>query len=158
MRPLDRDILRNRVYSGTSMAAVWYGWDNGLPQSYTSPSHLAPRHQEFFAWPKWGQYFQTNGEAGEAPDMAEPIRLMELAHDWDRATTKQQRDAAWREMLAIHADQIYGIGILAEAPQPIVINNALRNVPNDAIWTWDPGAHFGIHRPDEFYFAPDGND
>ena len=158
MRPLDRDILRNRVYSGTSMAAVWYGWDNGLPQSYTSPSHLAPRHQEFFAWPKWGQYFQTNGEAGEAPDMAEPIRLMELAQDWDRATTKEQRDAAWREMLAIHADQIYGIGILAEAPQPIVINNALRNVPKDAIWTWDPGAHFGIHRPDEFYFATDGND
>ncbi len=158
MRPLDRDILRNRVYSGTSMAAVWFGWDNGLPQSYTSPSHLAPRHQDFFAWPKWGQYFQTNGEAGEAPDMPEPIRLMELSRDWDRATTKEQRDAAWREMLRIHASQVYGIGTLAEAPQPVVVNNNLRNVPKIAIWTWDPGAHFGIHRPDEFYYAPDGND
>jgi peptide/nickel transport system substrate-binding protein len=156
MRPLDRDILRNRVYSGTSMAAVWFGWDNGLPQSYTSPSHLAPRHQDFFAWPKWGQYYQTNGEAGAAPDMPEPIRLMELAMDWDRATTKEQRDAAWREMLEIHANQVYGIGILAEAPQPVVINKNLRNVPKEAIWTWAPGAHFGIHRPDEFYFAPDG--
>ncbi|WP_333696989.1 ABC transporter substrate-binding protein, partial [Phaeobacter italicus] len=34
MRPLDRDILRNRVFSGTTMASVWYGWDNGLPQLY----------------------------------------------------------------------------------------------------------------------------
>lgn len=157
MRPLDRDILRNRVYAGTSMAAVWYGWDNGLPQSYTSPDYLAPRHQEFFAWPKWGQYFQTNGDVGEAPDMPGPIRLMELSHDWDRATTDEERDAVWREMLAIHADQVYGIGILAEAPQPVVVANTLRNVPKKAIWTWDPGAHFGIHRPDEFYFAPDGD-
>lgn len=157
MRPLDRDILRNRVYSGTSMAAVWFGWDNGLPQTYTSPSHLAPRHQEFFAWPKWGQYYQTNGEAGTPPDLPEAIRLMELAHDWDRAETDQQREEAWREMLAIHADQVFGIGILAEAPQPVVVNNTLRNVPELAIWSWEPGAHFGIHRPDEFFFSPDGD-
>jgi peptide/nickel transport system substrate-binding protein len=55
-------------------------------------------------------------------------------------------------MLAIHADQVFGIGILAEAPQPVVVSNRLRNVPENATWTWDPGAHFGIWRPDEFYF------
>jgi len=31
MRPLDRDILRNRIYAGRTMASVWFGWDNGLP-------------------------------------------------------------------------------------------------------------------------------
>jgi peptide/nickel transport system substrate-binding protein len=154
MRPLDRDILRNRIYAGTTMAAVWFGWDNGIPQTYTSPDYLSPRYQEFFAWPKWGQYYQTNGEVGEAPDIPEAQRLMQLALDWDRATSDEERTAAWREMLAIHADQIYGIGILAEAPQPVVVNLALRNVPVKGIWAWDPGAHFGIHRPDEFFFAP----
>lgn len=155
MRPLDRDILRNRVFAGTSMAAVWFGWDNGIPQSYTSPEYLAPRHQEFFAWPKWGQYYQTKGEVGEAPDMPEAIRLMELANAWDVATTDEEREAAWREMLKIHADQLYGIGLLAEAPQPVVVSKRLRNVPEKGIWAWDPGAHFGIHHPDEFFFAPD---
>jgi len=157
MRPLDRDILRNRIYAGTSMAAVWFGWDNGIPQTYTSPDYLAPRYQEFFDWPKWGQYFQTNGEAGEAPDMAEAQRLMELALIWDRALSDEERQAAWREMLKIHADQVYGIGILAEAPQPVVVNLNLRNVPENGIWAWDPGAHFGIHRPDEFFFSDGGN-
>jgi peptide/nickel transport system substrate-binding protein len=156
MRPLDRDILRNRIYAGTTMAAVWYGWDNGIPQVYTSPDYLAPRYQEFFAWPKWGQYYQTGGEVGEAPDMPEAIRLMQLALTWDRATSDDERAAVWREMLAIHADQIYGIGLLAEAPQPVVVSNRLRNVPKKAIWAWDPGAHFGIHRPDEFYFVDAG--
>lgn len=153
MRPLDRDILRNRVYSGNSMASVWFGWDNGIPQSYTSPGYLAPTDQVFLAWPKWGQHFQTNGAAGEAPDVPEAQRLLELLKIWENATTDAERETAWREMLAIHADQLFGIGMLAEAPQPIVVSSRMRNVPQKALWAWEPGAHFGIHRPDEFFVA-----
>lgn len=152
MRPLDRDILRNRVFSGTSMASVWFGWDNGLPQSYTSPSYLAPTDQVFLAWPKWGQFYQTGGEAGETPDLPEAQRLMELFHNWEIATSDAERTAAWEEMLKIHSEQVYGIGILAGAPQPVVVNKNLRNVPTKGIWAWEPGAHFGVHRPDEFFF------
>lgn len=158
MRPLDRDILRNRVFAGTSMAAVWYGWDNGIPRAYTAPDYLAPRQQEFFAWPKWGQHFQTNGAAGEPPDLPEAVRLMELSQAWDDAADNDTRSTIWTEMLKIHADQVYGIGTLAEAPQPVVVNKALRNVPEKGLWAWDPGAHFGIHRIDEFYFDPAGTD
>lgn len=153
MRPLDRDILRNRVFSGNTMASVWYGWDNGLPQNYTSPAYLAPTDQVFLAWPKWGQYYQTGGEAGEAPDLPEAKRLMELMHAWEAATDDAGRAAAWHEMLKIHADQVYGIGIVAAAPQPVVVSDRLRNVPSDGIWAWEPGAHFGIYRPDEFFFV-----
>lgn len=154
MRPLDRDILRNRVYTGTTMASVWFGWDNGIPQSYTSPAYLAPTDQVFLAWPKWGQHYQTGGDAGEAPDMPEAQRLLQLASDWEHAADEATRVAVWREMLEIHADQVYAIGTLAEAPQPVVVNNRLRNVPETGLWAWDPGAHFGIHRVDEFFFEP----
>ncbi|NOC84493.1 MULTISPECIES: ABC transporter substrate-binding protein [unclassified Ruegeria] len=153
MRPLDRDILRNRVFAGNSMASVWFGWDDGIPQAHTSPAYLAPTDQVFLAWPKWGQHYQTGGEAGEAPDMPEAQRLMELAHEWQIATTDEERAAVWTEMLKIHADQVYAIGILNGAPQPIVVSNRLRNVPEQAMWAWEPGAHFGIHRPEEFFFA-----
>nr|WP_254442483.1 ABC transporter substrate-binding protein [Ruegeria arenilitoris] len=153
MRPLDRDILRNRVFSGNTMASVWFGWDDGIPQVHTSPAYLAPTDQVFLAWPKWGQFYQTGGDAGEPPDLPEAERLMTLAHDWEIAATDEERTAAWREMLDIHADQLYAIGILNGAPQPIVVSNRLRNVPEQAMWAWEPGAHFGIHRPDEFFFA-----
>ncbi len=153
MRPLDRDILRNRVFTGVTMAAVWYGWDNGLPQPYTPPSYLAPTDQVFFAWPKWGQHYQTNGQAGEAPDLAAAVRLMELSAAWDSTQDEGARSEIWREMLAIHADQQFGIGILAEAPQPVVVSDRLRNVPEFGKWAWEPGAHFGVHRLDEFFFA-----
>lgn len=155
MRPLDRDILRQHVFSGQTMAAVWFGWDNGIPTANTSPEYLAPRAQDFFAWPKWGQFYQTNGEAGEPVDMPKPARLMHLALEWEKSDNQAERVAIWEEMLKIHADEKYAIGILAEAPQPVVVSDRLKNVPNVGLWAWDPGAHFGIHRMDEFFFAPE---
>ena len=152
MRPLDRDILRNRIYAGRTMASVWFGWDNGLPGPSTSPSYLAPTNQEFFAWPMWGQYYQTVGQAGSPPDMQPAKRLMLLANDWNHTDDPQGREDIWKRMLAIHAEQQFAIGVLAEAPQPVVVSNDLMNVPEHGIWAFDPGAHFGIHRIDEFYF------
>ncbi|MBX2883090.1 MAG: ABC transporter substrate-binding protein [Granulosicoccus sp.] len=152
MRPQDRDILRMHVYSGVCMAAVWFGWDNGIPTPETSPRYLAPRQQEFFAWPRWGQYFQTGGEAGVAPDEPEALRLLELSREWEHTFDEARRTQIWEEMLRIHSEQVYGIGIVSGTPQPVVVSKRLRNVPDKAIWSWQPGAHFGVHRPDEFYF------
>ncbi|CUH51248.1 ABC transporter substrate-binding protein [Shimia marina] len=153
MRPLERDILRNRVYSGESMMSTWFGWDNGLPQTYTSPGYLAPWDQAFQSWPMWGQYHQTHGEVGEAPDMDAAIELNDLAHEWTRAFSAVERGAIWQKMVDIHADNVFAIGLLNGAPQPVVVSNRLRNVPEKAIWAWSPGAHFGVHRPDEFFFV-----
>jgi peptide/nickel transport system substrate-binding protein len=55
-------------------------------------------------------------------------------------------------MLAIHADQVFMIGIVSGVMQPIVVRDGLRNVPKEGIYNWDPGAHFGIYRPDTFWF------
>ncbi|MEM9580013.1 MAG: ABC transporter substrate-binding protein [Pseudomonadota bacterium] len=153
MRPLSREILRNRVYSGISMAAAWYGWDNGIPKSYTDPTFAAPQRQEFFAWPKWGQYYQTHGAAGEKPDLDAAIRLMELSKAWRATQDEAERSRLWQEIVDIHAQQVFAIGVVADTPQPVVVSNRLRNVPEKAIWAWDPGAYFGLMRPDEFYFS-----
>ena len=152
MRPLDRDNLRMAVYSGNTMASVWFGWDNGLPTANTSPDYLAPTQQEFFAWPMWGQYYQTGGNAGEEPDMEEAKQLMDYSEQWVTAGSEEERAKLWQKMLDIHADQLYGIGIVAETPQPIVVSKRLRNVPEKGMWAWQPGSQFGVHRPDEFYF------
>lgn len=152
-RPLDRDILRNSAYQGASMMPVWFGWNNGLPNADTPPTDLAPVDQANFSWPMWGQHFQTKGAAGEPPDTKEGIRLMELFDAWSDATDDAGRTAAWMEMVAIHADQVFGIGLVSGAPQPVVVSNRLRNVPKKAIWAWDPGGHLGVHRMDEFFFS-----
>jgi len=57
-------------------------------------------------------------------------------------------------MLAIHADQVFTIGTVAAVPQPVVVSNRLHNVPEDAVWSFAPGAFFGIYRPDIFWLDP----
>ncbi|MEL6218193.1 MAG: ABC transporter substrate-binding protein [Pseudomonadota bacterium] len=152
VRPLDRDILRDRAYSGRSMMVAWYGWNNGIPTPEAEPRELAPVDQANFSWPAWGQHYQTKGAAGEAPKMAQAKRLMTLYDDWLTAPDDDARADAWSAMLALHADQVFVIGTVARAPVPVVSADTLRNVPAEGIYAWDPGAQFGLHRMDEFWY------
>ena len=152
VRPLDRDILRNRAFAGRSMAVSWFGWHVGIPTPVTAPTEVTPVDQQTFSWPKWGQYFQTGGAAGEAPDMEAAIALKDLFDAWVAAVSDDERAGIWRQILAIHADQVFVIGTIARAPMPLVVDAALRNVPDEGIYAWDPGGQLGVHRMDEFFF------
>ncbi|MEM7177479.1 MAG: ABC transporter substrate-binding protein [Pseudomonadota bacterium] len=152
VRPLDRDILRNRAYAGRSMMVAWYGWNNGVPTADAPPFELAPVDQSNFSWPIWGQFYQTKGEMGRPPDMVPAKRLFDLFMQWSAAPSTDEKAAIWREMLTIHAVNVFAIGTVSRAPLPIVANDRLRNIPDEAIYAWDPGAQLGIQRIDEFYF------
>ena len=51
------------------------------------------------------------------------------------------------------ADQQFTIGVISGVPQPVVARTTLMNVPEKGFYNWDPGAFFGIYRPDTFWFA-----
>lgn len=153
MRPLDRDILRNRVYAGETMMAAFYGWDVGIPTVQMAPSFLAPVTQDNFSWPRWGQYHQTSGSAGEPVDMPAAKKLMDRYKAWMNAKSDQERHDIWSDMLDIHAEELFAIGLIQSAPQPIVVRNGLMNVPKRAVYSYEPGAQFGVYRPDEFFYA-----
>jgi peptide/nickel transport system substrate-binding protein len=146
-----RDVLRNRAYSGGAIMTMWSGWDNGVATADMSPSELAPVAQENFAWPKWGQHFQTNGQSGTAPTDPHALELLALYQKWLGVSALTEQQAIWRRMLEIHADQQFVIGIVSGVLQPIVVSNRLRNVPENGIYSWNPGAHFGVFRPDQFW-------
>jgi peptide/nickel transport system substrate-binding protein len=153
VRALDRDVMRNRAYSGRSMMVAWYGWNNGVPTADAAPAELAPVDQANYSWPRWGQYHQTKSSAGEAVDMPAPQRLLTLYEQWTRSGSAARKAAIWREMLDIHADQVFVIGTISRAPIPAAVTAKLRNVPSEAMYCWDPGGHLGILRMDEFFFA-----
>src|SRR3546814_9176429 len=90
-------------------------------------------------WPMWGQYAETNGNSGQPVDMPQAEKLLELYDQWQLAQSREQKVAAWQQILDIHAQQIYTIGIIAQVPQPVVVANTLRNVPEEGIYNWDPG-------------------
>jgi peptide/nickel transport system substrate-binding protein len=59
----------------------------------------------------------------------------------------------WQRILEIHAEQVFTIGLVANVRQPVVVSRRLRNVPDIGVYNWDPGAFFGIYRPDSFWFG-----
>lgn len=152
-KPSQREVFRNRIFSGETLMSIWAGMENGLPTADMSPEELAPTSQLQLQWPKWGQYFETKGKSGESPDMDVAIELARLNEEWLSATTSQDRERAWRRMLQIHRDMLFTIGIVAGVLQPVVANRKLMNVPVKAVYNWDPGAQFGVYRPDTFWFA-----
>jgi len=152
-KPLQREVLRNRVFAGQTQMAIWFGLQNGLASAEMSPEEFAPTSQQQLQWPMWGQYLETKGKAGAPIDMPTPKALFQRYLDWRHAKSRDDKRAIWRDMIHTYAEEVYSIGLVSGSLQPIVANKRLMNVPSEGYYNWDPGAHFGCYRPDTFWLA-----
>ncbi len=152
-RPTQREVFRNRIFAGSTTMSIWSGWENGLPTAADVPGELAPTRQVQLQWPKWGQHFETRSRSGEAVDMPAAQELLALYRRWVDTDDSTERARIWNRMLQIHADNVFIIGLIAAVPQPVVVGDHLRNVPGEAVYNWNPGAQFGIYRPDTFWLT-----
>lgn len=150
VKPTQREVLRNRVFSGEAIMSAWYGLPNGVPVANMSPSQMAPTKQDQYQWPKWGRFYET-GE-GKPSLMPEVQELVSLNKAWGMASSEFEQARIWNRMLEIHADQVFSIGLVSGVLQPIVVNERLMNVPENAFYNWDPGAYFGIHNMPGFFY------
>ena len=85
-------------------------------------------------------------------DIPEVKELDRLYRVWSEARTRNDRERAWHAMLELHAEQQFVIGVISGVPQPVVARDTLMNEPERGFYNWDPGAFFGIYRPDTFWF------
>jgi peptide/nickel transport system substrate-binding protein len=150
-RPSQRQVLRRRVFSGEAVMSVG-GGEFGLPTPDMSPSWLAPVMEEQVQWSQWGLYFESKGQRGQPPTLPAARRLVELYRSWLVSTDRTERARIWGEMLEINAEDVFTIGIVGDTLQPVVVANGLRGVPKEAVYSWDPGAHFGYLHPSTFYW------
>ncbi|MCH9670879.1 MAG: ABC transporter substrate-binding protein [Gammaproteobacteria bacterium] len=150
-KPIQREVFRNRVFSGATLVSVWGGFENGVPTTSTSPDEFAPTSQQQLQWPKWGQHYQDKGAAGAPPELASVKELLTLHAAWAKSASEAEQARIWHRMLELHADGVFTIGIVAAVPQPVVVQNKVQNVPEKGIYNWEPGAHFGIYRMDTFW-------
>ncbi len=151
--PSQREVFRSRVFSGEAMMAIWGGLENGLPSADSVPRWIAPTTKYQYQWPKWGEYIETGGAAGEAPDIPEGKELVKLYDEWRMAPTTTDKEAIWHKMLEINTDQVFTIGIVNGVKQPVVVNKYLNNVPEEGIYDISVTAYFGAYQPDTFWFS-----
>lgn len=151
-RASQRDIFRRRAYNGETLISVFSGMDNAIANAEMSPQELAPTAQPQLQWPKWGEYFETQGKSGEPVDMPEAAAQLERYKSWRVLADREQQREIWLEMLKTYTDQVFSIGTVNNSRQPVVASKKLRNVPEEALFTWEPTAYFGAYRMDTFWF------
>jgi peptide/nickel transport system substrate-binding protein len=153
-KPLQLTLFRRRVFSGETLMSIDKGIENGLANASSSPWEFAPTSQQQLEWPKWGQYYETKGTGGEAPDLPSAVRLRELYETWLGSTSRPTQTQIWHDILQVWADEVFSIGTVGGVLQPVVVSNNLRGIPEKGVYSWDPGAFFGIYKPDHFWFGP----
>ena len=134
--------------------SVWGGWDNAVPTAIVSPQDFVPTSQDQLQWPKWGQHYETRGRSGEAPNLRPGIELLELYKDWYAAPNTEARTKVWKQILEIHAEQVFTIGTVSAIPQPVVVNRRLHNLPKEGTYSWYPGSFFGSYHLDHVWLEP----
>jgi peptide/nickel transport system substrate-binding protein len=152
LKPQDLTNMRERAYAGKTIMVAGAGLDNAVPNEIMPPTELAPVRQDSMSWPQWGQYFETMGRSGEAPDTPDAIALIDLYNRWRATGDAAEKKQIWEELLKLNAENQYVIGTVNGTLQPIVVSPHLRNVPDKALYAWEPTAFFGVYRMDQFYF------
>lgn len=152
VRSQGRQAARQRIRSGATTMSIFYGLTNGLAGAAMSPAELAPTNDRQNNWPLWGLHFQSGGQAGEAPALPAAEELVTLYEAWASGPEEAAQAKIWQRMLRIHAEQVFTIGLLGAVRQPVVANAKLRNLPDEAVYLYDPGAYFGRYRADTFWF------
>lgn len=79
-------------------------------------------------------------------------RLLALLKAWQSASGITERRRIWHQMLAIHAENVFTIGIVNGTKQPVVTSPTLANVPATGVFAYEPGGYFGLAMPDTFFF------
>ncbi|MGX5734942.1 ABC transporter substrate-binding protein [Bosea thiooxidans] len=154
-RSTQRDVFRRRILAGQTVMSAWAGMDNALVTPDMEPDALAPTNSAQFQWPRWGQFFESNGREGERPALLEAIRLVRLYEEWRLSATRERRRKIWQEMLTINAEEAFTIGVINSTLQPIVAAHDLRNLPEKGFYSFEPGAFIGRYMPDTFWFDRD---
>jgi peptide/nickel transport system substrate-binding protein len=103
--------------------------------------------------PLYGKWFDTGGAQGVEPPADHPIRDVWVA--WENAQTAGTLDEAnqyVQEMINIHKENIWAIGLYGEDPKIYIVSNRMHNVP-DGLINDDTLREPGLAQPAQFFFS-----
>jgi peptide/nickel transport system substrate-binding protein len=122
----DGALYSDRVYQPDFQFGVWTF--NG--DFFNMRRDLLPAESRRAWGNAWATWFESGGESGERP----PDSLLRVAELIDLAYTTSDealREEYIAEIVQIHMDNLWNIGMVGMAPRAGVISNRLKNVPTD---------------------------
>ncbi|HON73086.1 MAG TPA: ABC transporter substrate-binding protein, partial [bacterium] len=148
LQPVERSLYVTRCNAGDLEIGVWNFDRNAAVMS--DPGRLLGTVTDGPWAPLYGQWYSTGGKGGEEPK-GDIKKIYDL---WDKVTVtadENQRDRYFKEIINLHKRNIWMIGTVGELPQPVVVKNNFRNVPDGLVWDDTLRAPKNA-RPEQFFF------
>ncbi len=138
LKSIERRLQAERAMSNKMQMTAWHAdkvTDILFPHW---PDWFYPHRAgwDMTMWNHWGRYHQSGGELGE-----EPPELIRNMQTWGgellTATDEENRTKAAKALLEAHAENLWAIGTVGNAPHPVAVSRRLKNVVPNGIWGAD---------------------
>lgn len=114
------------------------------------PDELIPVRNYRSWYGPFGLYNSSNGEEGEKPE-GDIALLVEYFDQITAAKDRETVDDYAQKIIDLHKENQWIIGYTSPAPVIVMVNNSLKNVPNDLIYC-DEFRGYGHAKLQQFYF------
>jgi peptide/nickel transport system substrate-binding protein len=135
IKEITRELLNPRIYANEEPMSLWHGDECNDILFALRPKWFAPIPGDESCWAfKWGLWYSTQGTSTEALEPPQDIKdLYEWLDNYNMYGTEE-----WAyKLLDSQAENVWTIGVVGNAPHPVIARNNLRNVVEEGMWNWD---------------------
>ena len=138
LREISASLQRTRSVGNMLEMTLWHADRTTDILFTTEPIWFVPmlRDWQVSIWPLWVEWYLSEGESGEEPE-PEARQVLEWYEDFRMNMDPEHRLELGKKILASQAENLWVIGTVGLAPQPLVVSTRLRNVPTRGYWGWD---------------------
>lgn len=138
LKQVDNSLQSSRATANLMEMTLWHADRTSDILFPSQPFWFVPMHRgwEECHWTPWSDWYRTSGSQGEPP----PPEVQRLVDWWVEMTTSADPDRRvelGKNILRSQAENLWTIGTLGLAPQPVVVSNDLHNVPERGWFGWD---------------------
>lgn len=151
LKQIDRGLQYARAIANEMEMTVWHADRTTDILFPVNPDFWVPRKlaASLSMWSQWAQWYLSDGSLGAEP----PPHVQDLQRWADQLASSvdpAERVRLGKQILASNAENVWSIGTVGLAPQPIVVSDRLKNVVESGLWGWDTRSTMPYH-PSTWY-------
>ena len=131
---IDRSLLGQRLAANEIDFAVWTG--SGEFNPFIEPRSFVPLVPNI-ALKQYAYWWESDGKEGVEPT-GDILRVLELWEEIKITVDVEKQRALFRQILELNMENLWQIGIATSPPQPVIVKNYFRNVPEDGMYDDQP--------------------
>jgi len=138
LKEVDAALQSSRATAGLMQMTVWHA-DRSTDILFPfQPQWFVPMRigWEESHWNEWSTYYLSQGVRGEKPP-EEILKLQNWWHELTRSTDDARVIELGKNILRSTAENLWTIGTVGLAPQPVIVSRRMKNVSSKGYWGWD---------------------